>query len=132
MILVVEDDEALRETLLELLADFGYRAVGAATTAEASAAYARETPKLVLVDVQLEHSTSREFVERVLQLRPAPPIILVSGSGPAAEMGRELGLPLISKPFDMAQLIEQVDRALGREARAIQPTRRLRPITGLP
>lgn len=131
VILVVEDDAALRDTLVEVLSDFGYRAVAVGTSEAAARAFATEEPKLVLVDVQLEHGTSRAFVELVLARRPAPPVILVSGSGPAAEMARELGLPLISKPFEMTQLIDAVDRALGRETRAVQPTRRLRPISGL-
>jgi DNA-binding response OmpR family regulator len=132
MILVVEDDEALRETMLEVLREFGYRAVGVATNEEAARAFAAETPKLLLVDVQLAHETTRSFVEAVLAKRPAPPVILISGSSPAAAMARELGLPMVSKPFDMQQLIDKIDRALGRESRAQAATRRLRPITGLP
>lgn len=132
MILVVEDDGALRETLLEVLADYGYDAIGAATNEDALRAFAASPPRLVLVDVQLEHETSRRFVDAVLAKKPAPPVILVSGSEPAADMARELGLPILAKPFEMTHLIEQVDRALGREARAVQPTRRLRPLTRLP
>jgi DNA-binding response OmpR family regulator len=132
MILVVEDDEALRETILEVLKEFGYRAVGVATNEEAAQAFAAETPKLLLVDVQLAHETTRSFVQSVLANRPAPPVILVSGSSPAAAMARELGLPMVSKPFEMQHLIEMIDRALGRESRALAPTRRLRPFTGLP
>lgn len=132
MILVVEDDQALRETILEVLREFGYRATGVATSEDAARAFAAETPKLLLVDVQLAHDTTREFVLSVLAVRPAPPMILVSGSSPAAAMARELGLPMVSKPFDMQQLIEMIDRALGRETRAVAPTRRLRPITALP
>jgi DNA-binding NtrC family response regulator len=132
VILVVEDDGALRETLLEVLSDFGYRGVGVSTSEAPSRAFAGEEPKLVIVDVQHEHAASRAFIELVLARRPAPPVLIVSVAGPAVEMARELGLQRISKPFEMTHLIEQIDRALGREARAIQPTRRLRPFTGLP
>lgn len=132
MILVLEDDQPLRETILEVLREFGYEAVGVATNEEAERAVAQRMPKLLLVDVQLAHETTRSFILTVLAHRPAPPVILVSGSGPAEAISRELGLPIVSKPFDMQHLVDVVDRALGREARALAPTRRLRPVTGLP
>jgi CheY-like chemotaxis protein len=86
LILVVEDDEATREFLVENLAADGFRVAGAASAAEALRAIEVRQPALVLLDLRLEGGNGLDVLDRVRsadglasRIDPDLPVIVLTG-----------------------------------------------------
>ena len=108
LILIVEDDTAIRESLRDLLIDEGYRVAEAAHGGEALAAVEREMPSLILLDLWMPVMTGGEFLARFNA--PVPVVILTAGDeGPA-------GCPTLRKPMTLEQLLSAVKLALSAKA----------------
>jgi DNA-binding NtrC family response regulator len=107
LILVVEDDQALRllcRVNLEL-ADF--RVCEASTADQARAEVARERPKLVFLDVHLWNRESDELLD---ELRAEGiPVVLVSGTADV-ELYRGRATEVLNKPFEPAALVAIAER----------------------
>jgi CheY-like chemotaxis protein len=109
-ILLVDDDDDVRESMAEILEHAGYR-VAHANSAEAALAKLREglRPELMIVDYQLEGMDGRQFLSacRATPGLKSIPAVLLSGYGrdrlPEAEVG-------LMKPVDPAQLFEVLNR----------------------
>ena len=82
IILVVEDEEALRELLREILESHGYQVLEAANGVEALRVWEAQGRKvdLLLSDMVMpEGMTGRELAEKLLEADPRLPVILTSG-----------------------------------------------------
>src|SRR5690242_10127431 len=68
-IMVVEDDEEIRETLVDLLHDHGYEAIGARDGRDAldTLAHAKELPCLIVLDLMMPVMDGKAFREAQLQ-----------------------------------------------------------------
>ena len=66
-ILIVEDDEATRVGLLVLLAEAGYRTIGAANLKQATELLAQQNPDLMVVDVRLGGDNGLQLVAMAIQ-----------------------------------------------------------------
>jgi PAS domain S-box-containing protein len=112
-ILVVEDETAVREIVVRVLTRSGYQALPAATAKEALKMCANPGVRIdaLLTDVIMPEMSGPQLVERVRDVRPALPALLMSGYTAGSLPGaQELGanLPLIRKPFDAATLLRHV------------------------
>ena len=112
-ILVVEDETAVREIVVRVLIRSGYQALPAATAMEALKMCANPVVRIdaLLTDVIMPEMSGPQLVERVRDVRPALPALLMSGYTAGSLPGaQELGadLPLIRKPFDAATLLRHV------------------------
>src|SRR5689334_4680263 len=87
MILIVEDDPALREALADLLRDEGYGVVTAADGAAGIAAIEASPPALVISDVRMPRLDGLGLVSRVRALPQEThlPIIMISACNGAAD-----------------------------------------------
>ena len=113
-VLVVEDEDAIAEPLLEALRREGFAVSRAATGAEALAA---PEPDFVLLDLRLPDMDGLD-VCRELRRRSAVPIIMVTARG--EEVDRVVGLELgaddyLVKPFGIRELVARI-RAVSRRA----------------
>ena len=106
-VLVVEDNDAIRESLTEVLRTAGYRADGVTKGEAAVREYAKGDVVLLVLDVGLDFSGLK-----LLEALPKkPPVILMSGQ---PERRRKPGAPVfLSKPFPPVRLLEEVERHLG-------------------
>jgi len=116
-ILVVEDEEALRDMIREILEEKGYAALLASDGAEAlSVAEARSGPiHLLLTDVVMPRLSGRELFERLGALRPGLRCVFMSGyTGHAALRNGRLprGQGFLDKPFTRAGLLREVRERL--------------------
>jgi CheY-like chemotaxis protein len=122
-ILVVDDEESVRETLVEVLSFQGYRVLTAASVAEAEDAKEQlgiEGIHLVITDVHLtpgrQVRAGYVLAQRWRAERPALPIILISGDSSNQDLPevRAGSLRFLLKPFSMEALLDAVREALGR------------------
>ena len=126
-ILLVEDDEAIRETTRVVLEDDGYVVDEATTGEEALAAFDRRPADCVLLDLMLPGISGFETC-RALRQRSIVPIIMVTARSDTFDVvaGLEAGADdYVSKPFEPKELAARV-RALLRRARAMEE-----PSTGI-
>jgi two-component system, response regulator FlrC len=110
-ILVVEDDEASRVGLLVLLADAGYRALGAGTLKEARRLMEEEHPDFVIVDVRLDGDNGLQLL--AMASRPVPAIVMTGFSDSILQdEARQLGADFMVKPIAPKALLECIQRTL--------------------
>jgi CheY-like chemotaxis protein len=114
-ILVVDDDEAVRESTADILQAAGYAVSQAADTEDALGQLAAGYVHLLIVDVGLSTHRGREpsrtgldLLDRVAEL---PPVILVSGSGLPPEPNPRVGV-FLPKPVAPRRLLDEVERLL--------------------
>lgn len=114
LVLLVEDDEANRDALAELLTVEGYR-VAAVTNGREALDYlaASELPGLILLDLLMPVMDAWEF--RAEQRRDARlasiPVLLLSAGSRIEEQAEELGaVGVIGKPPQLDQLLGYIDR----------------------
>lgn len=94
-ILIVEDEEVLRDAIAKKLTDAGYNTVLAITGDEALDKVAEKVPDLILLDILLPGLSGFEVVERLqhdLGIDKVPPIIVISNSGQNMEVNKILTL----------------------------------------
>ncbi len=112
-ILVVEDDEPVRQTLADILELHGYRTLTACDGLEALAVAKREQPSLIITDIAMPVMTGFELLEQLRgdeALRTIPVIVISAKVDRAAtRRGMELGATdYITKPFTEAEVLHSV------------------------
>ncbi len=120
-ILLVEDDDLLREAFRLLLEEVGYEVHEAGTAAEALRTVATEHPALVLLDLGLP---DRPGLDVARELRRAPetratPVFALTGRVGANERRAclEAGCSLyLAKPVDPRMLLRRIDEALSQKS----------------
>ncbi len=123
LILVVEDESALREVLAYNLRKEGYRVETAVDGWQALESARRLQPDLILLDVMLPGLDGFEITRRLRQERTVPIIMLTART---EEIDRVVGLEVgaddyILKPFSMRELLARIKAQL-RRATMLQPT----------
>jgi PAS domain S-box-containing protein len=115
-ILVVEDDGDVREMIVGILSDLGYRALVAATAAEALKILEREDPvDLLFTDIVMPAGISgTELARRASRLRPGLKVLLSSGFSREDGQSRagRAEFPFIAKPYRPTTLAHKLKEAL--------------------
>jgi CheY-like chemotaxis protein len=119
-ILLVDDEDALLDTLADLLRDDGYRIVLAANGRDGLAQVVQEKPDLVIVDFMMPISSGRELVRgmRALPEFGSTPVIMMSGANMDVALAEEDGTVVevshfIPKPFDFRDLMDAIVQLVG-------------------
>ena len=114
LVLIVEDDQSLRDMLSDLLDGSGYRTVTASDGAAGLDTLRRAAPDLVLLDVAMPIMDGLTFLRRRSDeaCRLTVPVVVMSAQQRESE-ARKLGAQqFISKPFDLDDLLGVIDRCL--------------------
>jgi two-component system, cell cycle sensor histidine kinase and response regulator CckA len=116
-ILVVEDEEVVRDLSCRILRSLGYHVVEAANGKEALELVRKysNTIHLVFTDVVMPQMGGPEMVENLVQMRPGIKVIYTSGftESTIVERGVALGkVRLIQKPFTRELLAQRIRHAL--------------------
>jgi two-component system nitrogen regulation response regulator NtrX len=119
-ILVVDDEQDIRELVSGVLEDEGYGTRMAAGSTEALAALAERRPSLVLLDVWLQGSKldGLQVLEEIKRRDPTLPVLMISGHGnldTAVAAIRQGAVDFIEKPFEAGHLLHLVARATETE-----------------
>ena len=123
-VLLVEDEDAVRQMMLRQLDRSGYRVREAADPLEALRVFAADPHcfDILLTDIVMPGMSGTQLASRLRELRPDLPVLFMSGytTGPAPG-GHELPSDgsLLHKPFDRSTLLTALHRTLrsGQEAR---------------
>ncbi len=115
-ILVVDDEQDIRELVSGVLEDEGYSTRVAANSHEALAALGERRPSLVLLDVWLQGSKldGLQILEEIKRRDPTLPVLMISGHGnldTAVAAIRQGAVDFIEKPFEAGHLLHLVSRA---------------------
>jgi DNA-binding response OmpR family regulator len=120
-ILVLEDDELVREFLCFSLSTAGHEVVELRNGAEASSIHSREPVDLVITDLFMPERDGLETISELRASSPQLPIIAISGGGgrPGLDAdtllaaARRLGAcQVLEKPFGRRRLVSMVSEAL--------------------
>ena len=115
-ILVVEDEESIRQTLRYNLSQEGFAVSEASTGPEALTAARKHRPDLILLDLMLPEMSGLE-VCRVIRQEQSVPIIMLTAKG--TELDKVVGLHVgaddyVTKPFSLNELLARISAALRR------------------
>ena len=122
-ILVIDDDSAVRDTLVQVLEDGGYEVASAEDGKRGIASFRRDPPDLVITDIIMPEMEGIQTITELRRIRPNAKIIALSGGGRIGNtdflsVARYLGaMDVIAKPFDLDDLLSRVGRCLSGQQR---------------
>ncbi|MBE1161825.1 PAS domain S-box protein [Dyella acidiphila] len=115
-ILVVEDEAVIRNVITEVLSNLGYEITQAVDGLEGVSIAVSDYPiDLIITDIGLPGVNGRSVAEAARDRRPGLPVLLITGydaSADSAPLDLPAGTALLSKPFTVDKLREQVSRLL--------------------
>ncbi len=116
IVLVVEDDESILSVIRDILEDRGFTVLGAANGAEALDYLDETRPDVMVLDLLMPVMHGWDFMETYVDKTggQAIPIVVVSVNPALPRSFNRFGVrAIVSKPFDVAELVGAVDQALG-------------------
>jgi two-component system, LuxR family, response regulator FixJ len=120
VIYIIDDDEAVRQSLEFLLKTAGLKA----QAFESARAFFEVLPQVsfgcVITDVRMPEITGIDLLKKVKEVNPDLPVIVITGHGDialAVEAMKIGAMDFLEKPFDDDQLLASVRTALDREAK---------------
>jgi signal transduction histidine kinase len=126
IILTIDDDQSVRESLANFLEDFGFEVLQAGDGEEGLDVFAAHRPDLVLVDLRMPRMDGLQVLARVRETAPEIPIMVVSGAGDIRDVVEALrrgAWDYLVKPIqDMNILLHSVQTCLDR-ARLLRQNR---------
>jgi PAS domain S-box-containing protein len=114
-ILVIDDDDMVRELLSELLCSAGHTVVQAGGGLEGIRLFQQESFQLVLTDLGMPGCSGWEVASAIKKIAPHTPIALITGWALTLDRSklREAGVDLVlSKPFQVAEVMALVAEGL--------------------
>src|SRR3970282_2142680 len=129
MVLVVDDEQGMREFLTVLLEKQGHRVITAAEGEQALQLVAEEPPDLVISDLRMPNVDGIGLLGGIRKQYPEFPVILITADASSASTIQAMRLgadDYITKPFRIEEIRLVVEKALARrlakeQDRASQP-----------
>lgn len=122
-ILIVDDDEAIRSAVKDVLDGAGFDTKEAMNGVMGLKIFSEDHPDLIVLDLMMPRMDGYMFLERLKQIcsmemppRPLPKILVLTAMGFDQDLGlaRNLGArAYVQKPFQSAELIKQIKILLG-------------------
>ena len=126
-IMVLDDDEQIRQSLLKLLQAESYEVVLASDGTEALDKLERFHVDLLLLDLNLPNKSGWDVFERVTSANPLLPIIIITGRQKQSELAVAAGVgALMQKPLDVPLLLKTISELLLES-----PEKRLKRLAGV-
>lgn len=116
-ILVIDDEKAIRKTLLEILSFEGYKVDEAVDGEDGLKKFKEKTFDLVLCDIKMPKLDGIEFLQKAGEINADVPIIMISGHGnieTAVEAVKKGAYDYISKPPDLNRLLITIRNAMDK------------------
>ena len=120
-LLLVDDDEVLRERLGRALGQRGFEVTEARNGEEAIAAARRDAPEYAVVDLRMPGLSGIEVLDELRAIDPATRVLMLTGYGSiatAVEATRRGAVGYLSKPADADEVVAALTGRAGSEAAA--------------
>jgi two-component system phosphate regulon response regulator OmpR len=119
-ILVVDDDNRIRDLLARYLQENGFRVTTAVDAASARATMRSLAFDLLILDVMMPHESGVDFARSLRQDSQVPILMLTARAEPEHRIeGLEIGVDdYLAKPFEPRELLLRVSNVLRRGAKA--------------
>jgi len=130
-ILVVDDEEPIRQVLLRTLEGVGYNVVTAANGQEALDKVSELEIEAVLLDIKMPGMSGMEVLQQLTTNWPDICVIMVTGVDEAPQTAYDTlkagAYDYITKPFNSSEVIVAVQRAIKKRNLRLEKERQLRP-----
>ena len=119
-LLLIDDEAALNDLLVEYFARFGHQVTAATTAADGRYKLRREDPDLLILDVMLPDANGMDVCREIRSESDIPIVMLTArGDVPDRVLGLELGADdYVSKPFEPRELVARVETLMRRSRQA--------------
>ncbi len=114
-LLIVDDDQGMRENLAELFESLGYEVVTAANTPDALARLGEGAVDLLLTDYKMPGPTGVELIESARKRQPELRAVLMTAFGDSfteIESVRRGAVGYLNKPFEADEVVAFVEKIL--------------------
>ena len=138
-ILIIDDEKAIRKTLMEILSFEGYKIDEAGDGVEGLAKFSEKKYDVVLCDIKMPKMDGIEFLEKAKLQDPEVSIVIISGHGDidtAVDAVKKGAYDYISKPPDLNRLLITIRNAAEKKHLVEQTTKlrrkasKVQPIIG--
>ena len=122
-ILVVDDEEIMREVITTLLEEEGYRVTSSATGEEGIERVKEEASDLVLLDLMLPSMSGLETLEELIRIDPDIVVVMISAYASienAVDATKSGAFDFITKPFKNEELLLVVKNGLKKRSLEIE------------
>lgn len=119
LIYVVDDDDAIRALLANLLRDEDFRVMEGKSGAEVWPAVQRDAPDLVLMDLRMPDQSGMQVLEELHGKAPDLPVLIMTAydtSSAAIQAIQQGAYDYITKPFNVDEVVHTIHRALEHTA----------------
>jgi two-component system nitrogen regulation response regulator NtrX len=123
-VLVIDDDDGVRKSCVDMLEARGLRALSASSVGEGLRLFAERRPAAVLLDMKLPDGAGIDVLRELQRRDPAMPVVVVSGYGSVSDVVEAMRVgaaDFLEKPVARERLFAVLDRVLappqvGRES----------------
>jgi FixJ family two-component response regulator len=115
IVFLVDDDEAVRDSLSLLMKSVALTSRSFATAADFLAEYDPDCPGCLILDIRMPGMSGMELQQKLIDMRAILPIIFITGHGDipmAVEAMQRGAIDFIPKPFRDNELLDRVNKAL--------------------
>jgi DNA-binding NtrC family response regulator len=133
MVVVVDDDEAIRDSCTQTLERSGYRVATATDSFSALKAIRLQLPDLVILDLKMPGVDGTELLRKITAEHPGLDVVVITGYssvGSAVECMRLGAYDYLPKPFDTESLRLVVRRAVEKRRLAVENEALRRSLAG--
>ena len=121
-ILLVDDEEYIRDLGVELLTDVGYKVLTATNGEEGLQLYQKEQKNidLIILDLVIPGMGGKKCYEEIIKINPRAKILIVSGysaNGPGKAALEAGAKGFVGKPFDVSHLLEKIREILDEDSK---------------
>ena len=124
-VFIVDDDDAVLDSIAELVMSVGLRTAIFRSAQEFRAAFNPEQPGCLVLDVRMAHTSGLALQEELNAIGARIPIVFISGHGDISVAIKTIkagAVDFVQKPYHEQQLLDSINEALRRDAETRQVT----------
>lgn len=113
-ILIAEDDDIVRESIIEVMEDIGWSVIGAENGADAVEKFKVSPTDIVLTDLTMPKMDGMELIREIRTISPITPVIVLTGDIMVEKCREALtsgAADFLQKPCDVKEMCRIIERA---------------------
>ena len=118
-VFIVDDDEAVLDSIAELVTSVGFRAATYRSAQQFRDSFDPEQPGCLVLDVRMAHMSGPALQDELNAMNARIPIVFLSGHGDIAVAIRTIkagAVDFVQKPYREQQLLDSINDAMRRDA----------------